>query len=101
MPSLLALVDASPVLLLPSLLAARERSGDDRLHVALTGPPQFDASMQRLVKVLARHEITATVQERSDTLETTVGAWLATNGSGRPMLDVSSASGGTAARAVL
>ena len=99
--SVLALIDSSPVLLLPSLLAARERAGDAGLHVSLTGPPQFDASLTRLVTVLGRHEIKADVQERSDTLEATVGAWLAANGSGPAMLDVSSASGGTAARAVL
>ena len=101
MPSVLALVDTSPVLLLPSLLAARERAGEKPLHVALAGPPQFDAAMQRLVTVLGRHGITAAVQERADTLEATVSAWLAGNGSGTPMLDVSSASGGTATRAVL
>ena len=99
--SVLALIDSSPVLLLPSLLATRERSGDAALHISLTGPPQFDASMERLVKVLARHEITATIQERAETLEATVGAWLAANGAGTPQLDVSSATGGSAARAVL
>lgn len=89
------------MLLLPSLLAARERAGETPLQVALTGPLQFDNSMQRLVNVLARHGIEATVQERADTLEATVSAWLAANGSGPPMLDVSAASGGTATRAVL
>ena len=100
-PLVLALVDSSPVLLLPSLLAARNRSGDDPLRVALTGPPQSDAALQRLVTVLGRHGITATVQERADTLEATVEAWLAASAEGTPMLDVSSASGGTATRAVL
>ena len=98
---MLALVDSSPVLLLPSLLAARERAGDRPLHVALAGPPQVDTTLQRLVTVLARHGITAAVQERADTLEATVTAWLAANGTGTPMLDVSAASGGTATRAVL
>ena len=99
--SVLALIDSSPVLLLPSLLATRERSGDAALRISLTGPPQFDASMERLVKVLARHEITATIQGRAETLEATVEAWLAANGAGTPQLDVSSASGGAAARAIL
>ena len=97
----LALVDSSPVLLLPSLLAVRERAGEAPLDVSLAGPTQFDAAMQRLVTVLGRHGISATVLERSDTLEATVDAWLAGNGSGPPLLDVSSASGGTATRAVL
>ena len=69
--------------------------------MSLAGPPQFDASMERLVKVLAGHQITAAVQGRGDTLEATVGAWLGANGSDQPLLDVSSASGGTATRAVL
>lgn len=99
--SVLALVDASPVLLLPSLLACRERFGDEPLPIALTGPPQFDATMQRVVTVLGRHGLTATVQERGDTLEATVSAWLSAHGSDTPMLDLSSASGGTATRAVL
>ena len=91
------------MLLLPSILACRERSGDRPLHVSLAGPIQFDAAMQRLVGVLARHGITATVQERADTLEETIRAWLSDTASHArsPLLDVSSASGGTAARAVL
>jgi hypothetical protein len=99
--SILVLIDSSPVLLLPSLLATRERSGDGTLQISLSGPPQFDASMQRLVTVLARHDITASIQERAETLEATVEAWLAANRTAMPLLDVSSASGGTAARAVL
>jgi hypothetical protein len=101
--SVLALVDTSPVLLLPSILACRERSGDRPLHVSLAGPSQFDAAMQRLATVLARHDITATVQERADTLEATIAAWLndAASNAQSPLLDVSSASGGTATRAVL
>ena len=101
--SVLALVDSSPALLLPSILACRERSGDRPLHVWLAGPIQFDAAMQRLVDVLARHEITASVQDRADTLEATIDAWLrdAASHARSPLLDVSSASGGTAARAVL
>lgn len=101
--SVLALVDSSPVLLLPSILACRERSTDRPLHVSLAGPIQSQAAMQRLIGVLARHEITATLQERADSLEATVTAWL--NGTGAdaisPLLDVSAASGGTATRALL
>ena len=97
----LALVDSSPVLLLPSLLACRERSGGMPLQVALAGPVQSDPSMQRLAGVLARHGIVATLQERNETLEATVSAWLDAADGGTPLLDVSSASGGTAARAVL
>jgi hypothetical protein len=101
--SVLALVDTSPVLLLPSILACRERSGDRPLHVSLAGPIPFDAAMQRLVTVLARHDITATVQERADTLEATIAAWLndAASNARSLLLDVSSACGGTATRAVL
>lgn len=99
----LALVDTSPVLLLPSILACRERSGDRPLHVSLAGPPQFDAAMQRLADVLGRHGISAVVQERSGTLETTIASWLGDTASHArsPLLDVSAASGGTATRAVL
>jgi hypothetical protein len=100
--SVLALVDCSPVLLLPSLLACRERSGDEPLQVCLAGPMQSDAAMPRLIKVLGRHGISAVVQERQETLEATIDAWLAgIDGAGPPLLDVSSASGGTATRAVL
>ena len=101
--SVLALVDSSPVLLLPSILAYRERSGDRPLHVSLTGPVQADGALERLVAVLGRHGITAAVQARADSLEATVGAWLsgAAADAGSPLLDVSSASGGTATRAVL
>lgn len=99
--SVLALVDTSPVLLLPSLLACRERAGQTPLHVTFAGPLQSDAAMERLVRVLARHEISAAVQERGETLEATVAEWLNHNGIGTPLLDVSSASGGTATRAVL
>ncbi|HVL66366.1 MAG TPA: DUF1887 family CARF protein [Vicinamibacterales bacterium] len=101
--SVLALVDSSPVLLLPSLLACRERTGDRPLHVSLAGPIQSDAAMQRLAGVLGRHGIPATVLDRGPSLEETVHTWL--NGAGAdarsPLLDVSSASGGTATRAVL
>ncbi len=101
--SVVALIDSSPVLLLPSILACRERAGDRPLHVSLAGPPQFDAAMERLAAVFARHGITADVQPRSDTLEAAIAAWLgdAANDARSPLLDVSSASGGTAARAVL
>lgn len=59
--------------------------------------------MRRLVSVLERHGISATVQERGETLEATVSAWLGGSGSDSisPLLDVSAASGGTATRAVL
>jgi hypothetical protein len=101
--SILALVDSSPVLLLPSVLACRERFSERSLHVFLTGPVQFDAAMQRLVAVLARHGISAHVQERAETLEATLATWLndAARDAKSPLLDVSSASGGTATRAVL
>lgn len=99
----LALVDSSPVLLLPSILACRERAGDRPLRVSLAGPPQFDAAMQRLVEVLARHQIEAAVQARASTLEQTIDDWLGdvAGDASSPLLDVSSASGGTATRAVL
>lgn len=47
--------------------------------------------------------ITASVQDRADTLEATIDAWLrdAASHARSPLLDVSSASGGIAARAVL
>lgn len=101
--SVLALIDTSPVLLLPSILACRERAGDRALHVSLAGPAQFDAAMERLVAVFGRHAITAEVQPRADTLEATIAAWLgdAASDARSPLLDVSSASGGTATRAVL
>jgi hypothetical protein len=101
--SVLALVDTSPVLLLPSILACRERSGDVPLHVSLAGPVQSEAALQRLVSVLGRHDITASVQARADTLEATVSAWLdgVAGDAAPPLLDLSSASGGTATRAVL
>ena len=58
--------------------------------------------MERLAAVLARHEITASILGRAESLERTVGAWLpGVDGTATPLLDVSSASGGTAARAVL
>lgn len=58
--------------------------------------------MERLVTVLGRHEISASVLERADSLEGTVDAWLAEiDDTSSPLLDVSSASGGTAARAVV
>lgn len=57
--------------------------------------------MERLIAVLGKHGIAAFVQARGDTLEATVTAWLEGNGAGTPLLDVSSASGGTAVRAVL
>jgi hypothetical protein len=99
--SVLALVDSSPVLVLPSLLACRERSGATPLQVSLVGPLQSDAARERLVRVLGRHGIAATLQGRADTLEATVDDWLSNNGTATPLLDVSSASGGTATRAVL
>ena len=101
--SVLALVDSSPVLLLPSVLACRERSGERPLHVSLAGPIQSEAALARLVAVLGRHSIEASIQARGDTLESTVQAWLggAAADAGSPLLDVSSASGGTATRAVL
>ena len=99
--SVLALVDSSPVLLLPSLLAYRERSGDRDPHVTLAGPVQSDTAMQRLVTVMGRHGITAAIQERHASLEETVSAWLTDNATEVPLLDLSSASGGTATRAVL
>jgi hypothetical protein len=97
--SLFALVDNSPVLLLPSVLACRERAGD--VLVTLAGPPPSDAALARLVEVLGRHGIAGVVQDRKDTLEATLGAWLeAVPGDITPVLDVSAASGGAAARAV-
>lgn len=101
--SVLALIDTSPVLLLPSILACRERCGDRPLRVSLAGPVQFDAAMQRLVTVFARHGIAAVVQPRVETLEATMTTWLSDSaGDARsPLVDVSSASGGTATRAVL
>lgn len=101
--SVLALVDSSPVLLLPSVLACRERCADEPFHVSLAGPAQSDAALQRLVAVLGRHGISASIQERQPSLETTVTTWLdeTAAGAAAPMLDVSSASGGTATRAVL
>jgi hypothetical protein len=100
---LLALVDTSPVLLLPSLLACRERWDGRRLEVALAGPPQADMSLHQLSRVLCRHGIAAAVHERGESLEATVSSWLASlSGSDViPIVDVSSASGGTATRAVL
>lgn len=100
---ILALVDSSPVLLLPSLLACRERAGDQPLHVSLLGPVQSDAAMQRLVTVLGRHGIEASIHDRGGTLEEAVAAWLDAmpEGDTVPGLDVSSASGGAATRAVL
>ena len=98
----LALVDSSPVLLLPGLLACRERSGSRPLDVSFAGPLQADGAMERLVAVLGRHEIAAAILARAESLERTVEAWLLrVDPAGTPLLDVSSASGGTAARAVL
>lgn len=100
--SVLALVDSSPVLLLPSLLACRERAGDKPLRVSLVGPVQADAGLERLVAVLARHGIDGAVLERLDTLEAAVAAWLETVAADTtPLLDVSAASGGAATRALL
>jgi hypothetical protein len=98
----LALVDSSPVLLLPSILACRERAGRS-LAVTLAGPLQAEQAMRRLITVLARHGIVGAIQEREPTLEETISAWLRTIPTGEPppLVDVSSASGGTAARAVL
>ena len=89
--------------MLPSTLALREQLGTRELRVSLTGPPQADGAMPRLVRVLGRHGIQATVHERRDTLESTVRAWLDSVAAddSAPVLDVSSASGGTATRAVL
>lgn len=99
--SILALVDTSPVLLLPSLLACRERAGERPLEVALAGPPQFEGAMPRIAEVLAGHGIPTSVREREDNLETAVTRWLGEHADRDPVLDVSAASGGTAARAVL
>lgn len=101
MPSVLALVDASPVLLLPSLLAVRERLADVRFDVSLAGPIQSDAALQRLVTVLGRHGIPTAVEERRESLEATVDAWLERSRDRVAVLDVSAATGGTATRAVL
>ena len=101
MPSVLALVDASPVLLLPSLLAIRERLADVQFGVSLAGPVQSDAALQRLVTVLGRHGITAQVEERRESLEATVDAWLERSNERVLVLDVSAATGGTATRTVL
>jgi hypothetical protein len=98
----LALVDTSPVLMLASTLACRERF-DRPVHVSLAGPIQAEGAMDRVVRVLARHDIEAAVHPRAETLESTVTDWLAQipGGNGGPLVDVSSASGGTATRAVL
>jgi hypothetical protein len=101
MPSVLALVDASPVLLLPSLLAVRERLADVQFGVSLAGPVQSDAALQRLVTVLGRHGITASIEERRESLEATVDAWLERSHERVLVLDVSAATGGTATRTVL
>ena len=89
--------------MLPSTLGCRERFADRELHVSLAGPVQFEGAMERLVRVLARHQISAAVQPREDSLERTVSAWLSSLPleTFTPILDVSSASGGTATRAVL
>lgn len=58
--------------------------------------------MERLVTVLARHDISAAIAVREDSLERTVQTWLAaTDAEDIPVLDVSAASGASAARAVL
>jgi hypothetical protein len=88
--------------MLPSTLACRERFTDRPLRVALIGPVQFEGAMDRLVRVLERHDIAASLQPRADSLEAGVRDWLASLPTGvEPIIDVSAASGGTAARALL
>jgi hypothetical protein len=88
--------------MLPSALACRERFAERALQVALAGPIQAEGAMHGLERVLQRHAIRVQIEPRAETLEATVAQWLASlPPESSPILDVSSASGGTATRAVL
>jgi hypothetical protein len=89
--------------MLPSTLACRERFSDRPLHVTLAGPVHAEGALERLHAVLGRHGIGSTVQPRAESLESTVRTWLTTVADDQcgAMVDLSSASGGTATRAVL
>lgn len=90
------------MLLLPSVLACRERAGGQPLRLSLAGPLQADTAMARTAAVLGRHGLECQVLERAESLERTLDGWLTTvDANDAVLLDVSAASGGTAARALL
>ena len=105
--SAVALVDASPVLLLPSAFALKQGAGAAPVRLSLLAPPHYQSAANRLADILRRRGIDAQVPGgigHPYTLEHQLTkAWADPPGSGadtQHVLDVSAAIGGSTARAV-
>lgn len=105
--SAIALVDSSPVLVLPSVLALKATAGEAPVRLRLLGPPHYQSAVSQLAQIFRRRGIEVHVLEAArvaESLEDQLsGAWadaLAHSGSTQRVLDVSAAAGGSTARAI-
>ena len=105
--SAIALIDASPVLLLPSALALKHTAGTQAVHLDLLAPCQFRPAAGRLAEILRTKGINACLPAAGDALRTLEQQLTATWGGAqaqappqRRVRDVYASTGGTAARAV-
>ena len=105
--SVVAIVDSSPIQLLPALLALKRDAGDALVDVVVIAPPHYRAAAERLGALLRGRGLGVTVASQRSGVETLEEQLLAVweprasdVAEAHRVLDVSAASGGSTARAI-